>query len=356
MTPRAKLTVTTGPDRGKEFDVADELIHIGRGGENQIVLSDPTVEELHASMVCRNGRFAIYALVEDLEVDGNKVPTEQWVWLPAEAHINFSRRTGVRFVAEGGSEPSAAIPASPPIAMATAKTVETPALRRDPEPRTAVGAATAAAATAAAATVTAAGMGSTSGTGTAVLPRPKPVGEPTDSTADIPKPKKGAKADKKTARFITDGPGDPLVKLGDDGHLPELQLLEGKARDAREQKGKQTNPLVMVAVLVFSFSFSILMLFIDVEQFGTGSQNRGDARQEIREYYGGENDVLKPYQLHLRQARQAFSRRDFKTEQHEYRVVLDLLYAEGKSKFTGLTGSIESDEKLKNLIAAILSP
>lgn len=330
MTPRAKLTVTTGPDRGKEFDVADELIHIGRGAENQIVLSDPTLEEHQASLVCRNGRFAIYTLVDEIEIDGNKVPPEQWVWLPAEAQINFNRRTAMRFVSEGGSEPAAA---SQP--AAAARTAETVPPRREPEGRVA--------------------GTSASGTGTATLPRPRPASDAGESASEIPKPKRSAKADKKTARFITDGPGDPLVKLGEDGHLPELQLDEGKVREAREQKNKQANPWLMVVAIVFSFGFSALMLLVDFEQLGSGVQTVGDARDKIREYYGVEGDVLKPYQMHLRLARQAHSRGDFRTERQEYRAVLDLLFAEGKSKFTGVTGTPESDERLEKLISVILS-
>src|SRR5205807_4410492 len=37
---------------------------------------------------------------------------------------------------------------------------------------------------------------------------------------------RGEKKSRTIARFITDGPGDPLVKLGEDGHLPELMLHE----------------------------------------------------------------------------------------------------------------------------------
>src|SRR5262245_57693624 len=75
MTTHAKLVVTTGPDRGKMFDMTEELIHVGRGSENQIVLSDPALSEHQMSIVSRNGRYAIYTpTAEGIEVEGNVIP------------------------------------------------------------------------------------------------------------------------------------------------------------------------------------------------------------------------------------------------------------------------------------------
>ena len=115
MTSRAKLVVTTGPDRGKMFDMTDELIHVGRGSENQIVLSDPALSEHQMSIVSRNGRYAIYTpTAEGIEVEGNVVPPQKWVWLPDEATIQITVRTALKFVymdapAEGNGNGSVTI-------------------------------------------------------------------------------------------------------------------------------------------------------------------------------------------------------------------------------------------------------
>ena len=94
MEAGAQITVTTGPDEGKAFSLSDELVHIGRGTDNQIVLSDPTLSEHHASIVRRNGRYAIYApAVGGVRVEGNVIPAERWVWLPSSATVCLGEGT-----------------------------------------------------------------------------------------------------------------------------------------------------------------------------------------------------------------------------------------------------------------------
>src|SRR5688572_25481839 len=81
MGDRARLTVTTGPDRGRVFELAEEMVNIGRGAQNHIPLTDLQVAEHQATLMSRNGRYAIYVLRADsVEVDGNVIPAEQWVW------------------------------------------------------------------------------------------------------------------------------------------------------------------------------------------------------------------------------------------------------------------------------------
>ena len=106
---------------------------------------------------------------------------------------------------------------------------------------------------------------------------------------------------------------------------------------------------------------------MDVGSFGNNEAEKARARGEITEYYGAEGEMLKPYQMHLREARLARSRRDYETERQEYRRVLALLRSEAKDKlykFTGLTGRLDydessenkkSDKRLEELIGILLS-
>jgi pSer/pThr/pTyr-binding forkhead associated (FHA) protein len=59
--PDVWLRVRQGPDTGREWRVTDELV-VGRGGDSDVVLADPTVSRRHAS-VSAEGETAV---VEDL--------------------------------------------------------------------------------------------------------------------------------------------------------------------------------------------------------------------------------------------------------------------------------------------------
>jgi hypothetical protein len=112
---------------------------------------------------------------------------------------------------------------------------------------------------------------------------------------------------------------------------------------------------------------TILMLLMDVGNFTDRAAEKDRARTEIMEYYGAEGDTLKPYQLHLREARLARTRKDFETERQEYRAVLTILRSEARDKlyrYTGLTGRLDydessenkkSDKRLEELIGVLLS-
>ena len=77
MNTTSSLTITTGPGRGASFEFEDELINIGRGDMNQVVIDDPDLEEHQASIVQRNGRYAIYTAFNDaVEVDTSPIPAE----------------------------------------------------------------------------------------------------------------------------------------------------------------------------------------------------------------------------------------------------------------------------------------
>jgi len=327
MTSRAKITVTTGPDRGKSCAVAEEVVRVGRSPENDLVLSDPQLADHLASIVQREGRYAIITTVSGgVEIDGTEVPVERWVWLPEEAEIRVSRRTALQFV-QGASSTADAGPQESGAETVT-ETQPTPARPR------------------------------------------KAGGDRPDSSTELKKTRRAERAEKKSrtvARFITDGPGDPLVKLGEDGHLPELQLKEGHVREGREPQAQKSNPFLLVLALGVSLLMTILILVLEAEGTGDNTARKARARVEISDYYGQENEEIKPYQIYLRQARQARGRGDLEGERAEYRKVLNLLRSEAReklNKYTGITGRLDyvdgddnrkSDRRLEELIAILLS-
>jgi pSer/pThr/pTyr-binding forkhead associated (FHA) protein len=357
MSDTARITVTSGPDKGRVYELTGEMIRLGRSPENNVVFTDTQVEEQHASIVCREGRFAIHTLLADgLEIDGTEVPPERWVWLPESATIRVGRRTSVEFIAsknEADDEPNYLEPAKvqPPGTTTRTGSSRQSVSISGPVPVTAVAPATARQAGSRGKRTT-----ETTAPGSDVQSRPKKAG------AD-----RGEKKSRTLARFITDGPGDPLVKLGEDGHLPELSLHEAQAGEKQDARPKESNSTMLLLVLGVSFGLTILMLLMDDGSFGNSQESKDSARREIIAYYGAEGDTLKPYQEHLREARRARSRRDFDAERKEYRVVLSLLRSEAKdklNKYTGLTGRIDyeesssnkmSDKRLEELIAILLS-
>ncbi|MBS0261237.1 MAG: FHA domain-containing protein [Planctomycetes bacterium] len=341
MSDIARITVTAGPDKGRVFDLSTEMVRLGRSPDNEIAFTDQQVLDHHASIVCREGRFAIHTSVPDgIEVDGTLVPPERWVWLPDSALIRLGERTSVAFVA-----PAAGATASErePQRTASGNNPRPPS----PTPSTTIG-----------------------------LPRDKPATKtkrPADASSPgsdtHPRAKRthGDKGKRTVARFITDGPGDPLVKLGEDGHLPELTLSEAQAAERRSTGPKKSNPVVLMAVMGLSIGLTLLMLFMEVGEFGGNARGKAEARREIREYYGKENEVPKRYQESLREAQRAHSRKDREAEQRAYRDVLAQLRSEAKdkvSRYTGLTGRIDydetspdkkSDKRLEELIGILLS-
>jgi hypothetical protein len=356
----ATITVTAGPDRGKVFELTAEMVRLGKAPENEVVFSDAQVGDHHASIVRREGRYAIFTSAPDgLEIDGTEVPSERWVWLPETAIIRVGKRTSVEFAVTSAAEepaPSAAEPAGrQSVARQSTDRFVAP---EAPVPRP---------------------PGSSS-TGTAVLPGSRSGTQKGKRSVEIPppgsdgtaRPRKSAaeRGDKKSrtiARFITDGPGDPLVKLGEDGHLPELTLHETLAGERPAAGAKQSNPVLLLVAIGVSFGLTILMLFMDVGNFGNSEEAKSRARAEIVEYFGDEGDSLAPYQIHLREARLARSRRDYENERQEYRKVLAILRSEAKDKlykYTGLTGRLDydessfnkkSDKRLDELIGILLS-
>ena len=356
MSVCATITVTSGPDRGKVFELAGEMARLGTAPDNEVIFSDPQVGDHHASIVRREGRFAIFTSVpEGIEVDGTVVPAERWVWLPETTSIRVGRRTAIDFTVNGALQENS----SPAITEPAVKQNVPVAAGSSPATRP-PGSASASAVL----------PGSRSGTATQKGKRSAEIAPPGSDAPARPRRTAADRGDKKSrtvARFITDGPGDPLVKLGEDGHLPELMLHEAQSGERPETRAKGSNPVLLLLAIGLSFGMTILMLLMDVGSLANSQADKARARTEIMEYYGAEGETPKPYQVHLREARLARTRRDFETERQEYRTVLAILRSEAKDKlyrYTGLTGRLDydessdnkkSDKRLEELIGTLLS-
>lgn len=299
MNPSARITVTTGPDRGSLLEMAEDLVQIGRGDDNALILHDPLLDQHQISIMRRGGRHAIFVVgTDEVEVSGTRVPPDQWVWLPQSANVQITRRTTIEFtsfveVSDADYESFTMEPSPGPHAPATRHA--TPAKRDDATKR----------------------VGSTST-------------KSDTKTASKPKPA--------VARFITDQAGDPLVKLGADGHLPDLELQEGTvAAGPKKPRDEKSNSLMLVAVFVVSVGMSMAMLLLETEG-PSGSANQVQvARRVIGIYYGNDQVPLEPYQKLLRLASWAHSQGDYNREKAIYRQILSMLRAENQNSVTGLT-------------------
>lgn len=314
MTSSATIRVTTGPDRGRLFHLEQELVHLGRAPENQIALKDPAVADHQASIVRRNGRYAICAATAAVvKVDGNAIPAGQWVWLPPAARIELGGGTSLQFDAP---------------AMAAARPAEEPSAAPTPPP----------------------GEKKRHGeqeNKAARPPRSKPSQQPAAP---------GGRTRRKVARFITDRGGDRLVALGEDGKLPELTLAEDQARAAPQRRSREGKPALLYVAVGFSLLASMLLLLIDADAGRSSAEERAIARQEITEYYGSGATPPAAWQRLLREARQAHSLGDRAAERRAYRRVLELLNSEDvRNTYTGLTGSRRRDERLRKLIGILLT-
>lgn len=304
------------------FEPDEELVHVGRGPDNQIVLDDASIDEHQASLLQKNGRYAIYRPEEaDVLVDGSDIPAGKWVWLPTDARLQFGRRTSCQFsyeapldsgdngAASGGhAEPeSEQLEAEQPVATA----VETAPVETAAPP---------------------------------ALPDKKPKA----------KRKKSAKRKRQTARFITDR-GDTLVELGADGHLPELSLEDGPARKQKGEGKKKSGPALLYCALGLSLLSSMGLLLLDSNPPTVSEMSRSKAREEIVHFFGNDDKHLQPWQESLRAARLASSRRDYPAEVAEYRKVLNLLNSEDRDPHIGVTGHLNGDKELRQLIGIIIN-
>jgi len=323
----AYLKFRKGPEKGETFEVREELVHLGRGNESNFRLHAKDLQDYELSIVLRNDRFAIYAAREDVvNVEGNLLPAEKWVWLPQTAEITIGRKTQLEFRVESSGAGTVTETKKPVGKAATGKKVQ-----------------------------------------------PKGMPTPTSLRSQSGNSEKGARnrksksSDSKkqkanVARFITDQVGDPLVQLGEDGQLPELHLQEidsdqrKKKHAKQESQGKsEGNPLLIGVVLGFSLLSSVLLLVMAPEGGRRSTVDKSQARIEIREFYGGENEELEDYQLLLREAALAHSEGDYQEERSIYRQVLGMLVSEDNQGLIRLTETRARDEKLRELLSVLLA-
>lgn len=289
----ARLIVAQGANRGGVFPLTAEMTGIGQAAENQVVLADPDLGPHHATIARRNQRYALFVPEgRFVLIDGHPAPTEQWVWLPATAQLRLTDSTTLKFVSDAA------------IAVADEDTKSSRADRR----------------------------------------------------AVSRKEKKDSGTTRKVAKFVTDRAGETLVRLGEDGQLPELQLKEtlGSTRRAA-QKRRESNPAVLYAALACSILSSVVLVFVDFEG-GISAEGKANSRRVIvQEFLGDEAKPLQPYQRLLRDASLAHSRGDAAGERDLYRRVLRMLNSEDRNPFSGITGVPDDDERLRHHLGVLLS-
>jgi len=305
MGQGARIVVCNGPDRGRSFPVAESVVHVGRGAENHVVLGDPEVLEHHVSVICRGGQCAVAASTSGaVVINGHPLDADQWVAIDTPARLQLSVDTAVEISADED---------------ATRETV---------------------------------------------------ILDPAEGSSSVAKRRPAAKAKKKAARstgprqvakFITDRPGDPLVRLGTDGRLPELALSETTA--AQRERPRERNPWILYAALGGSILLSTALLLIDPQGAAPRSSSQETARHSLSYFYKGEQEKLQPYQKLLKRAILAHAQGDAKDERRRYVAVLNMLDAadiRDPANLNGLTGKQtgrgrSSDTDLRKLLETLLA-
>jgi len=296
MSEPATITVTRGPARGQFFELEAELVHIGRAESNQVVLEDTNLADHHASIVFRNGRYAIFTPLPDaVSIDGSEIPPQRWVWLPGEANIGLGQRTSLRFATS-----------LPDAASDNGDAEDGPA-----------------------------GKGQRKG-------------------------RKGRRRKRQLAKFVTDAQGESRVQLGEDGQLPELSLDEELTGGKIEQKKSGSNSLLLSLVLVVSTALSIMLLIVEGPGIGATNRGFEFARTELKKMLEDTKPKTEAqpelaWRLLVRDALSAAARSDRTGEQVAYDRLLNLLNAEDRRK-SSLTGDEARDQRLKEMIATLKAP
>lgn len=312
MGQSARIVIHSGPDRGRVFPVEGDLVHIGRGTDNAIVLADPEILDYHFSVSYRNGQCALNAAAAGAVVaNGQPLPPDQWVAVVPPTKLQVSGATELEILTN--EDLTASTTSS--VTQSWTDDSSTEAKRK-----------------------------SAGGGGGAKV-----------------KKKSRSTGARQVAKFITDRPGDPLVRLGGDGKFPELALTE-KAAARREAKAPSQSYLIWV-VMAVSVLMSVGMLFIDAEPATSRRDSRTTARTELASYYRGEVSSLQPYQIHLRNAVLAHAQGDAANERRNYFRVLDLLDAadiRDPANLNGLTGKQtgrgrSSDTDLRRLLETLVA-
>lgn len=362
-----EIRVVSGPDRGKNFRLDEELVTVGNAADCEIVLNDPQLTDQQLTIARKNNRFAIFTtLAGTIDVDGMPLPAEQWIWLPQIARIQITRQTVLVF--ENPQHPEKASGDKPAAASRTG-------MQAIPLPTTPI----IAAANEATQNDLTAGMSSTvslpdigglstnsdiqfskndAGMGTASINDIDPTAT-VSTTKSGDKPRKTSRS-KKTgattvAKFITNREGEALVQLGADGNLPELNLQEDQQTKNRPTQKAASNPNVLYAVLACSFFASLMLLLMDATPSNVRRSTQEEARIQLRAYFNADEKAPKNYQLELREALLAHARGDRIDEKKHYRRILFMLNAQDVNPMNGLTGQgIASDDDLKALVIMLL--
>jgi hypothetical protein len=165
---------------------------------------------------------------------------------------------------------------------------------------------------------------------------------------------------KRVARFITAESADSTLRLGDDGRLPQLHLEEDAVEKKPDADVRRVPSWALLGLLGLSVAVSLALVLCDVPlSRNSAMEKKAEMRQKIEDHYFGAGTLdakrLETYQLLLREAQQAYSRGDEKTQRERYRQVLDMLRAERSSEERGLTGSRSKDKELDEAISVLLS-
>lgn len=295
MTEPATITITRGPARGQLFELETELVHIGRADTNQVVLEDPDLADHHASIVLRNGRYAIFTPLPDaVSIDGSPIPPQRWVWLPGEADIVLGERTSLHFAMTAHDENGNG-----------EEEVEETAKRSGKEKR---------------------------------------------------RGRKGRRRKRQLAKFVTNAEGESRVQLGEDGQLPELSLDEELTGGQSEQKTRRSNSWLLSLLLAASVAATVLLLVAEGPGSGAIGNDRRTDRQSLKQMLEDsqpkKDQAEAGWRLLVRDALTSAARSDRSGEQQAYDRLLKLLNAEDLGT-TGLTGDVGRDEQLRELIARL---
>ena len=293
------LEILSGPDQGKQFPLESELLHLGRGSDNGVVLSDPELGDFHASMSVQSGQLSLYANEANrIRVSGSPIPGQQWVSIPPGAKIHLGGQTEVCCV-----------------------------------------------------TVSSRDVTSNGGTSETVVP-----------TSEKRRPVR-KESKRQVARPISGRSGEAVVQLGADGKFPQLSLAAGTGPKRRAEKPKETNPALLFTILAASSLSSAALLLVDFETASAvSSSDQEFARSRLPAFYGKDSANLEPYQKLLRRAAVEHSQGNRAAERQLLRQVLGLLHsvdASAPENLNGLTGrqtgrGKSSDGELEEIIQQVL--
>ncbi len=294
------LEILTGPDQGKTFPLESELLHIGRGADNSIVLTDPELGDFHASVSQQQGRLSLYANeANQIRVGEASIPGQQWVSVPADVIIHLGGQTEVRVTDSLG----------------------------------------------------------------VTLPTPPRSAAPGDPVSERRRPPR-KESKRQVARPIIGRTGDAVIQWGADGKFPELALVAGTSSNPESHKPRSTNPALLFTILAASCLSSAGLLLVDFETSTVvSSADQAFTRSKLAAYYGTDSTQLEPYQKLLRQASIEHSQGNHFAERKLLKHVLSLLNsvdAAAPDNLNGLTGrqtgrGKASDKELQGLLQQALN-